>query len=254
MKRHFHFLCIVISTLAPAICSAEPPTLGPPLTVFSKLKDGDLVFIKSSTSRAEPIEKLTGSPLTHCGLIFLEPDGKQTKRVVYEGAGRNEAHYVTIEDWQIEESTKKAEPGHSPNPPDSPLHSVYARRLKTPLSNEELALVKTKAAKLHATRYDHAFQLGNKESETKDYVYCSELIYEAFNRKIGEPQPFSFYYKQPGLTEKQVKDLMDPLLNQESAQKLRTPPGKYRPDELVISPADVYFSKLLQDVTDQTPD
>jgi hypothetical protein len=215
----------------------------------------DLVFIKSSTARAEPIEKLTGSPLTHCGIVFLERDGEQTKRLVYEGAGRNAPRYVTIEEWQIEESTKKALPNHSPNPPDSPLHAVYARRLKTPLSNDELKLLKAKAAKLHATQYDHAFQLGNKEPGTnKDYVYCSELIYEAFDRKVGEPHPFSSYYKQPGLTVKQVKDLMDPLLNKESAQKLRTPKGAYSPDEPVISPADVYFSKLLQDVTDQTPD
>ena len=246
MKLLLYFTSIAVSILTPAICTAQSPTPRTALSYFSKLRDGDLVFIKSSTSRAEPIEKLTRSPLTHCGIIFLDGNGKP---VVYEGAGRNEPRYATVEKWQIDESTKKGAAS-----PDSPLHAVYARRLKTPLTKVELDDLKKRAAELHATKYDHAFQLGNKEpGSNKPYVYCSELIYEAFQkigRKVGEPRPFRYYYKQPDLTEKQVKELMDPLLDKESAQELRTPKGKYNPDEAVISPEDVYISELLQDVTD----
>jgi hypothetical protein len=253
MKPHLRLLCFTLLVLIPVVRAQQDSPPRKPVTNFKNLRDGDLVFIKSSTSRAEPIEKLTGSSLTHCGIIFLDKEGKQ---VVYEGAGRNAAHYLTIKDWQRDESTEKTRPGQPPNSPDSPLHSVYARRLKTPLSKDEIADLKKNAAELHATQYDFAFQLGNKEpGSNKQYVYCSELIYEAFrkiHREVGEPRPFSYYYTRPGLTEEQAKHLMEPVLNREDIQKLRTPKGKYRPDELVISPEDVYISKALQDITDET--
>jgi hypothetical protein len=246
-------VCSFVFTIAYCQDNAASSPARKPLTNFKKLKDGDLVFIKSSTSRAEPIEKLTGSPLTHCGIIFVAGDGEQKKRMVYEGAGRNAPRYHTIEAWQIDESTKKGQ-----DKPDSPLHAVYARRLATPLSQDQLGDLRKRAAELHATQYDEAFQLGNKEPGTgTEYIYCSELIFEAFqkvNLKVGEPHAFKFYYDHPGLSVDEVKHLMDPLLNKKSAQKLRTPEGEYNPDELVISPEDVYISKLLQDVTDQTPD
>lgn len=227
---------------------AQQPSLTPrkPLTHFDKLKDGDLVFIASSTDRAGLIQKLTGSELSHCGIVFLDA---QRKAHVYEGAGRNDDTHVTIEEWQKKEST------HKDGRTDSPLHSVHVRRLVTGLSDDQIRTVKGEAAKLHHTHYDCAFQMGNPENNQagREYVYCSELIYRAFQSIdviLGSPRLFSYYH------DKAVGDdrrKMDETLNSPDANKLRNPKGPYNPNESVISPEDIYVSDKLRDVNDETP-
>src|SRR5213075_1275400 len=147
-------LLIFLLTLLSCTLHAEQPspTSRKPLTHFDKLKDGDLVFIASSTDRAGLIQKLTSSELSHCGIVFLDD---QRKAHVYEGAGRNDDIHVTIDEWQKKEST------HKDGRTDSPLHVVYARRFVTGLSDDQIRMVKVEAAKLHKTSYDFAFQMGD---------------------------------------------------------------------------------------------
>src|SRR5205085_11575879 len=72
-----------VSLATSLTASAQPPSQAP-LTDFNKLKDGDIVFIESNSERAPAIKKLTGSNLTHCGIVFRDEHKNWT---VYEGAG-----------------------------------------------------------------------------------------------------------------------------------------------------------------------
>jgi hypothetical protein len=216
-----------------------------PLTDFSKLKDGDLVFIESSTNRAEAIKKLSKSIFSHCGIVFI----KDNVRVVYEGAGRGAGKPHSIEEWQKIEST----PAGENQKPDNPLHPIYARRLPT-LTNVQA--LKDKATELHHTSYDNAFQFGNKDGEAKEYIYCSELNFLAFNAigvELGTPRAFKDYYtafgNKPEKIQK-VKEMMEAELNSDRAKARRSPPGKYNENDLVIAPVDVFLSDKLVDVND----
>jgi hypothetical protein len=177
------FLCCTLPAQQPA------PAARKPLTHFEKLKDGDLVFIASSTHRAGLIQKLTGSTFSHCGIIFLDPERKPQ---VYEGARPNSDVHKTIEKWQKDEST--SDDGVTA----STLHAVHVRRLVTGLSDGQIRTLKSDAAKLHHTPYDRAFQMGDPHDRQsgREYVYCSELIYRAFqsiNVELGRPRPFSYF-------------------------------------------------------------
>lgn len=236
-----------------AVCSVLPaqqpsPTPRKPLTNFDKLKDGDLVFIASNTPRAGLIQKLTRSEFSHCGIVFLD----QGKPHVYEGAGANSNIHKTIGEWQTDES----KPDKGPK-----IHLVYARRLIGGLTDEQVKTLRDEAAKLHKTQYDFAFQMGDpKNSQAgREYVYCSELIYRAFQSldvTLGSPLSFRFYYDragEDGRTGKHDQDEMNKNLNSPDVVTLRRPPGPYNLEEFVISPEDVYGSDKLEDVTDETP-
>jgi len=66
----------------------------------SKLQDGDILFIRSHSERADAIRDVTRSNLTHCGLVF-RVNGVWT---VFEGAGRV-TEYKNLNEWQDAESS-----------------------------------------------------------------------------------------------------------------------------------------------------
>src|SRR4051794_39269938 len=76
---------------------AEPPAQAPLTNYAARLRDGDIVFIESHSERATAIKELTGSDLTHCGIVFNE----NGKWMVYEGQGRGSL--LTIQKWQTQE-------------------------------------------------------------------------------------------------------------------------------------------------------
>jgi hypothetical protein len=95
MRRHLPIVCFVLLLLVNLIC-AEPARK--PLSAENwskKLRDGDIVFIRSRNSNSQLIADLSSpsAPIdadnvfTHCGIIFKQ--GGTPK--VYEGA--DEARY-----------------------------------------------------------------------------------------------------------------------------------------------------------------
>lgn len=254
MKLRLPILCLTVLALTGAPSLAQPPatptpTPRIPLTDFSKLKDGDLVFIKSSTDRADAIEKVTGSSLTHCGIIFLVGDSEPKERMVYEGAGRGINKHLNMRDWQLKES------GYDPDhPPAHPiLHEVYARRWKD-MPTDKIGQLKDEASKLHNTPYDFGFAFENRDGNGTEYIYCSELIYKAFKKTfvidLGNPRPLSSYYSSLDEAHaREVRKVLDKYLNKPESKACRG--GQpYNPAEMTISPKQVDESTLLQDVTD----
>jgi hypothetical protein len=207
------------------------------LTDFSKLKDGDLIFIRSHSDNAPYIAAITGSKLTHCGIVFHE--GGEIR--VYEGAGRGQ--YLTIKEWQVKESG-----GHS-------LEPIYARRLIKALTSDQINSLKAEAAKLHETHYDFAFAWTNSykydNGETKEYVYCSELQYKAYERalniQLGTPHPMKDYFGAIPADERDA--IIEKLKTNPKAIHCRAG-DDFDPDELIISPEEVFQSDVLMDVTD----
>jgi Permuted papain-like amidase enzyme, YaeF/YiiX, C92 family len=214
----------------------------------AKLQDGDILFIRSHSPRSDTIAKLTHSKFTHCGIVFrVNGDWK-----IYEGAGRQTA-YLSLNDWQDDESPQD-DAGHVIN-----YEPVSVRRLKDlrSWSNQEkakkLATLQSEAKKLHETCYDLAFAWNNhyepkrgdcvyKETGSKEYVYCSELVYKAFERafgvKLAAPKTIKSYH----LDEKAIA-----FLNCDEARSERG--GKnYNPNELVVSPQDLFVSDKLEAV------
>jgi hypothetical protein len=107
VKRYFLPICFASFAFAFAVCwaqqnSSEREPLSPS-NWESKLREGDIVFIRSRSGNASLIAKLsnieatddTGKPgdetferadrvFTHCGIVFR----KNGEWMVYEGAGR----------------------------------------------------------------------------------------------------------------------------------------------------------------------
>lgn len=222
-----------------AIASAEPPKQTA-LTNFSKLKDGDLVFIESTSIRAPAIKALTGFDLTHCGIVFQS----KGKWIVYEGAGRPE-DYSELAQWILRESG-----GVKSN-------ALYARRL----TNRESRLVpklgdlEKKARELHDTSYDFGFAWTNRDKNNREFIYCSELIWKAFHDVVKvdlkQPHPLADYIEHPptGQTSADVKKALHTYLNSAESKKRRND-HPYEASEKAISPKEVFESSELDAVTD----
>jgi uncharacterized protein YycO len=234
---HLRFIALSLGILLQGVAIAQDEiVLGQkPLKDFSKLKSGDILFIRSNSgARADSIEAITEAPLTHCGIVIKQ--GKST--IVYEGVG-HPGDYKDVEKWQRDESTGKG------TPPPVPLHSIYVRRYTGSLEGKLDALGK-RAKELHDTPYDNAFAWNNHAGSGKEYIYCSELIWKAFHDAVGvdlgDPHPLKDYLE--GGPAKKAKA--------EAAFKMYL--GEhYNLEEKVISPTDVFKSNKLTPVTDDTP-
>jgi hypothetical protein len=228
--------------------SAQPPPQSP-LTDFTKLKEGDIVFIESNSERAPAIKKLTGSNLTHCGIVFRD---QRNNWIVYEGAGRPYS-YSDLADWIGRES------GNGNKNP------IYVRRLTDTNGrlNSKIENLRTKAKDLHDTSYDFGFAWKNKHPSGKEYIYCSELVWKAFNDAVGialkNPHPLSEYIdkkrddtQRTPAERKAVEDDFEIYLNNKKSKDHRD--GRpYERSELAISPVEVFDSTELEAVTDGSP-
>jgi hypothetical protein len=259
MNRRAPFGCIALLLLSTALCSAEAtPTPAPRKSISSnnwksKLKPGDIVFIRSRSGNALLIAALSGvvkvdddtdDVFTHCGIIFK--DGEELK--VYEGAGRGK--FLTLADWQIAESDGTV--GKIVNgkvvrvAKKEPLHNVYAMRWNgEPKLATGFTALSTKANELHNTPYDHGFYW------TDTRAYCSELVWRAFEvggLRLLDVLPTMKDYVEgaaPEVAEKILEKLNDP----DCKHDFRNEEG-YKEKESAISPEDIYKSPRLSPITD----
>lgn len=246
MNRRLLLPCVLVFLLCPAVCPGqgtapkrEPLSPGK----WSKLLQGDIVFIRSRSDNAPLIAALSGvakgdadDVFTHCGIIFRV--GEELK--VYEGAGRG--GFLTLAEWRKAESTRKVNGVKK----SEPLHNVYAMRWKTqPALAAGLGGLLEKAKALHNTGYDNGFSWSDK------YAYCSELVWKAFDAghlSFGKPPTMEKYVK--AASPEDAKKITDKL-DEAKGSKYRK--DGYLPGESAISPEDIYKSPLLTPITDQSP-
>ncbi|WP_293945872.1 MULTISPECIES: YiiX family permuted papain-like enzyme [unclassified Sphingobacterium] len=178
-------------------------------TMLPLLKDGDMIFQSSISPQCKAVQLATGSPYSHCGLIFHE-DGKP-----YVLEAIQPVTVTGLTDWIARGKNK---------------HYVI-KRLKEAdkvLSAEVLAKMKRIGEGFLDKNYDATFEWSDNR------IYCSELIWKIYQRGAGI---------EVGKLEK-LKDF--DLSSTEVKSKLKERYGNQIPlEETVISPASIFNSELL---------
>lgn len=183
---------------------------GPPPE--SQLKNGDIVFQSSKGGQGDGVMMATHSPFTHTGILFSE----NGKWVVYEAV-------QPVKKTPLEQFKINGDDGN-----------YVVRRLKdaeTTLTEQALDKMQNYLESNLGKRYDYKFGWGD------DLIYCSELVWKAYNeatgKELGEPKKMGDY------------DLSNPLLKQAIIERW----GPNLPlNEKMIGPSDVYESDLLMTV------
>ena len=175
-----------------------------------KWEEGDIVFSRSERGQAEAIIAATGSPITHCGIVF----SKNGKLMVLEAV--QPVSMVTLDEF-ISRST---------------AGTVTARRLKSPPAaerfREALAWAKAQVGK----NYDARFLWND------DQLYCSELVWKIYHHtgiELCTPRRFRDY----DLEKPAVRKIIDERFGGMAKVPL---------DEKVVAPSDLAASALLVEV------
>jgi uncharacterized protein YycO len=167
---------------------------------------GDIVFQTSGSVQSQAVQEATGSKWSHVGMVIAGEDGPQIVEAVQP-----------VQIIPLKEFLAHGKSGS---------YEVY--RLKASIADPR-ALTEA-ATKLVGNDYDPYFQWSD------DLIYCSELVWKAYERglgiKLSEPRSVSDF------------DLTHP-----SVQKLirqRFPEGM--PPDVAVSPQDLADSKLVERV------
>ena len=205
--EHARSLIIGVLGLLGAVCSAKEG--------FPAVRDGDLIFQTSRSSQSLAIQRATGSPYSHMGLILYR-DGNP---YVFEAIAT--VRFNALDQW-VARGTGR--------------HFVIKRlrdasKQLTPAAVEKLRFA---ARRFEGRPYDLAFDWSDSR------IYCSELVWKAYGRALGI---------QIGSLQR-IGDfnLSDPVVR----AKMRERYGSKIPlNAPVISPEAMFRSDVLITVADQ---
>lgn len=175
-----------------------------------KWQDGDIVFSSSERGQGGAIIAATGSPFTHCGIVF----SKNGKRMVLEAV--QPVGVLPLAEF-ISRSTSD---------------TVTARRLKTPLSTDSLRKALAWAQTQIGKDYDARFLWGD------DQLYCSELVWKFYQHagvELCAPRHFRDYDLEKTVVRKIITERFGGM-------------AKVPLDEKVVAPSDLAASPLLIEV------
>lgn len=179
------------------------------------VKDGDLIFQTSRSSQSLAIQKATGSPYSHMGMVFHR-DGKP---YVFEAIAT--VRFTPLQQWIVRGEGSR----------------YVVKRLKSAgkdLGAAGVEKLRTAARRFEGRPYDLAFDWSDEK------IYCSELVWKAYDRALGI---------KIGTLEK-VRDFN--LTDNAVRAKLRERYGTKVPlDAPVISPVSMFRSPLLTTVTER---
>jgi hypothetical protein len=174
-----------------------------------QVHDGDIIFQTSRSAQSIAIQKATHSKYSHMGIIFFR-DGKP---YVYEAI--KTVQYTPLNKW-----IARGDGGY-----------YIIKRLReadgilTPNAVTKLRYV---AKKFQGRPYDLTFEWSD------DRIYCSELVWKIYDRGIGV---------QVGRLQKlRDFDLSDPIVKAKMQERYG---NRVLMDETVISPGEIFSSKLL---------
>lgn len=179
------------------------------------LKDGDIIFQESQSSQCKAVQAATKSRYSHCGIVYID----NGKYYVYEAV--QPVTVTPLKDW-----ISRGKNSH-----------YVVKRLKNAdavLTAENIEKMKKEGKKFYGKNYDLTFEWSD------DKVYCSELIWKIYKRalniEVGKLQKLGEF----DLTADIVK------------QKIKERYGNNIPkDEIVISPASIFESDLLETVRNE---
>jgi len=178
-----------------------------------QLQDGDIIFQTSQSSQSAAIQVATHSTYSHIGILFF----KEGMPYVFEAV--RTVRFTPLKQW-IDRGVGK--------------HYVIKRlrNADTVLTDEAIEKLKAAAVKFRGKPYDLTFEWSD------DRIYCSELVWKIYDRGIG-------------IKIGQTKKLRDFYLSNDVVKsKMKQRFGDQIPfDEIVISPGDMFASKLLNTVS-----
>jgi len=206
MKRLFAALLLASTLLAAGFGFKKS---APRETAYA-LREGDIVFHGGAGEQCDAVREATGSPFTHCGVVF-EKDGRL---MVLEAV--QPVRVTTVEAFQ-----QRSLPG-----------TFHARRLKTPPAADAVARAKAWGSRQIGRNYDHLFGWHDGA------LYCSELVWKAYAKagiELCPPRRFHDYR----LDHPKVKAVIAKRYG--SADRLPR-------DEPVVAPGDLADSPLLVEV------
>ena len=178
-------------------------------TFAVQFQTGDIIFHTSRSSQSIVIQKATASPYSHMGMIVY----RQGQPWVLEAI--QPVKYTPLNAW-IKRGVKQ--------------HYVVKRYIKPLSATQQQTLIKS--AEQHLNKdYDLYFGWGD------DAIYCSEIVWKAYDQALGIKLAPLQKLKQFNLTDPKVKSLM------------KTRYGEKIPlTETVIAPQAIFESKLLKTV------
>ena len=190
--------------LAAAAVLASPPA--------SPLRDGDIIFQTSRSAQSQAIQLATHSSYSHMGMVFRVG----TRMMVIEAI--EPVRWTPVSLWIARGEKKKA----------------VVRRLRDADKHLDAAAVGRlrRAATRHlGKRYDLSFDWSD------DRIYCSELVYKAYEQALG--------ITLGTLQTLRDMDLTNPIVKKKIAERY----GRNVPlDAPVITPQAVFDSDRLETV------
>lgn len=172
-------------------------------------RDGDIVFHTSRSTQSLAVQRATGSPYSHMGVVFMR--GKRA--YVFEAAGQ--VQYTPLASWLA-----RGIGGH-----------FVVKRLRdgeARLDPSAIERLRRAARAFEGRPYDLAFAWSD------DRIYCSELVWKIYQRALG--------IELGGLQRIREFNLGDPAVQQKIGERY----GKRVPlDEWAISPVAIFDSPHL---------
>ncbi len=177
-----------------------------------QIHDGDLIFQTSLSRQSIAIQKASKSVYSHCGLVFKNGDNYEVIEAVQP-----------VKKTPLYKWIAKGKNGH-----------YVIKRLKNAsniLTPDILSKIKSNSESFLGKNYDLTFEWSD------DKIYCSELIWKAYQRATGIEIGKLQKLKDFDLTDESVKT------------KMKERYGDNIPyDEIVISPGAIYESELLETI------
>jgi hypothetical protein len=204
---HARIFAGFVLALFGALCNASD---GSP-----EVKDGDLIFQTSRSSQSLAIQRATGSPYSHMGLILYR-DGNP---FVFEAIST--VQFTSLDRWIARGTGGR----------------FVVKRLRdasTALTPATIGKLRRAARKFEGHAYDLAFDWSDSR------IYCSELVWKAYDRALGI---------QIGSLQR-VRDfnLSDPVVQAKMRERYGTDIPLNAP---VISPVAMFKSERLVTVAER---
>ncbi len=197
--------CLLLSLISAPLQAGEKPK-----HPTYDYRDGDIVLYSGSGNQAKAVKEATGSPYTHCGVVFLV----KGKWWVFEAVH-------PVKGTPLEEFMGRD------------IDQYRALRLKKPMDPEAVAdkvgnWIKEQIGK----PYDVKFRWENEK------LYCSELVWKLYSVagiELCEKRAFKDYNLEAPAVARMIKQRYG------GAKKLPL-------DEPVVAPSDIAASELLIEV------
>ena len=176
------------------------------------IKNGDIIFHSSLTSQSRAIQLATQSKYSHCGIIFIENGSLYVLEAVQP-----------VKKTPIVEWINRGKNNH---------YVIKRLNHADKVLNDSILFNMYRIGKSFVGKdYDYAF------SWSDDRIYCSELVWKVYKRGAG--------IKLSKLNRLKSFDLSDPEVSSQVKERYGT---NIPFNELVVSPAAIFESELLQRV------